>query len=324
MQRACENSIWRKSEYNLSGKKVYVAGHNGMVGSSLLRRLSREGCTVLTADRNDLDCRDQAAVQNRMHENKPDVVVIAAAKVGGIGANNANPAAFFYDNMMIATNLIHASYEAGVKRLLFLGSSCIYPRAAEQPIAEGALLSGALEPTNEAYALAKIGGLKMVEYYRRQYGCDFISAMPCNLYGVGDRYHADDSHVIPALIMKAHQAKVNGAAEIVVWGSGTPLREFLYVDDLADALVMLLQNYNGDAHINVGSGQEISIKDLAHLICDVVGFEGKIVFDASKPDGTPRKILDSDLIAQSGWSAKTQLKDGLCAAYKDYLTRYGA
>ena len=292
-----------------------------MVGSAVCRRLQSEQCEVLTADRSALDLRVQSDVDVWIASNKPDAIVIAAAKVGGIGANAAQPAAFFYDNMMITAHILHAAYMHGIERVLVLGSSCIYPRECAQPITEEMLLSGLLEPTNEAYALAKIGGLKMAQYYRQQYGCDFISAMPCNLYGVGDRYDEQDSHVIPALMMRAHAAKLRGDTQLVVWGSGQALREFLYVDDLAEALVTMLVHYQGDGHINIGSGEEISIGDLARLICDVVGFDGEIVFDTSKPDGTPRKILDNRHIHDLGWRAKTSLTVGLEKCYADFLNR---
>ena len=315
--------------YSLQGKKVWVAGHNGMVGSALLRRLSSEGYDILTVNKSELDLRNQAGVNTWMAAHKPDVVIIAAAKVGGIMANGENPAAFFYDNMMIATNIMHAAYEQNVERLLFLGSSCIYPRDCAQPIKEEYLLTGALEPTNEAYALAKIAGLKMAGYYRTQYGCDFISAMPCNLYGVGDMYDAQNSHVIPAIMMKAHAAKMRGDNILTLWGSGSPLREFMYADDLADVLVNLLQKYRNAEPINVGTEQEITIRDLAKIICEVVGYEGQIEFDTSKPDGTPRKVLDNakmnallskDKICQK--NGKYDMKIRLAQCYKDFLGRY--
>ncbi len=313
---------WLKTPFSLTGKRVWVAGHSGMVGAALLRRLACENCEILTVSHDELDLRDQAAVKKWVNKNNPNIVVIAAATVGGIMANSKNPAKFFYDNIMIAANIIHSSYETGVEKLLFLGSSCIYPREAKQPIEESELLSGKLESTNEAYALAKIGGLKMAKYYREQYGCDFISAMPCNLYGVGDRYDEQSSHVIPALIMKAHKAKAAGANSLTVWGSGRALREFLYVDDLAGALVFLLQNYSFSDHINIGSGQEVKIKHLIDIVCDIVGYDGEIIFDISKPDGMPRKLLDSSVLAKSGWKPSISLKDGIRKAYKDYLARY--
>jgi len=315
---------WRDIPYNLNAKRVWIAGHTGMVGSALYWRLQLENCDILTVSHDDLDLRDQAAVRDWGRRNKPDVIIIAAAKVGGIMANATYPASFFYGNIMITTNILHSAYEVGVDRVLNLGSSCIYPKNCGQPIQESALLSGALEETNEAYALAKIAGLKMASYYRAQYGCDFISAMPCNLYGVGDRYDEQQSHVIPAMIMKAHKAKVQNAAELVLWGSGAPMREFLYVDDLADALVLLLQSYNGEAHVNVGSGEEIEIKKLSKIVCEVVGFKGKVVFDNTKPDGARRKVLDNSMLMGVGWKPKMCLKDGISKCYEDYKGRnYG-
>ncbi len=314
---------WLEQPLPLKGKRIWIDGHRGMVGSALMRRLQEEGCDLLTVDRMQLDLRHQSDIQSWMGKNKPDMVIVAAAKVGGIAANSNYPAAFFYDNTMIATNIIQCAYEVGVEKLLFLGSSCIYPRDCPQPIKESYLLSGPLEPTNEAYALAKIGALKMAQFYRKQYGCDFISAMPCNLYGVGDKYDEQGSHVIPALIMKAHSAKMRGDKHITVWGTGKPLREFLYVDDLADALVFLLKNYSGSDHINIGSGQEISIKSLAETICEEIDFKGKILFDPKKPDGTPRKVLDNSRMLDVGWETKMWLKNGINKSYTDYLGRYG-
>lgn len=302
---------WLSTPFSLKGKKVFVAGHRGMVGSAVVRRLAGEDCSILTSD---IDLRDQALVHEWMAEHRPDVVVIAAAHVGGIGANAAYPADFLYNNLMIEANLIHAAYETNVEKLLFLGSSCIYPRDAAQPIREDALLSGALEPTNEAYAVAKIAGVKLCEAYRAQHGCDFISVMPCNLYGEGDRFDPARSHVIPALMMKAHAAQ----DEFVVWGSGEPLREFLYVDDLADACVFLLQQYSGAKPVNVGSGEEVSIANLAQKICDVVGFNGALRFDNEKPDGAPRKVMDSSRIYDAGWRPKVSLEQGLRRTYQWY------
>ena len=304
--------------FALRGKKIWVAGHNGMVGTATVRRLQAEDCEVLTVDRAALDLRRQAETEEWIAEHKPDAIVLAAAKVGGIGANASYPAEFIHDNMAIETNVIHGAYKAGVKKLLFLGSSCIYPKHAAQPITEEALLTGALEPTNEWYALAKITGLKMCAAYRRQYGYDFIAAMPCNLYGPGDTYHAENSHVIPALIMKMHGDRTG---RVELWGTGSPLREFLYVDDLADALVFMLKNYSAESHLNVGSGAEISIKELAMMIADVIGYDGEIAFDASKPDGTPRKLMDNGKIAALGWNAKIGLREGLALAWRDYLAR---
>jgi GDP-L-fucose synthase len=277
-------------KYNLRGKRVWVAGHRGMVGSALVRRLDEEHCNILTVTRDRVDMRRQDQVENWMVAEKPQVVFLAAAKVGGIQANNTMPAEFLYENLMIETNIIHAAWKVSVEKLVFLGSTCIYPKMAPQPIAEESLLTGPLEPTNEWYAIAKIAGIKLCQAYRRQYGCDFIAAQPTNLYGPGDNYDLTSSHVLPALLRKAHEAKLNGAKSLTVWGSGTPLREFMHVDDLADAVVFLAKNYSGEGHINVGSGEEISIRQLAELICREVGFKGELVFDASKPDGTPRKL----------------------------------
>ncbi|GJL85004.1 MAG: GDP-L-fucose synthase [Micavibrio sp.] len=306
---------WLDTPYSLSGKKIWVAGARGMVGSAVARKLS--GKNILKDE--SVDLRDQVAVHEWVQQNKPDVIILAAAKVGGIKANEDAPAEFLYDNLMIQNNVVHAAYEAGVEKLLFLGSSCIYPREAEQPITEEALLTGVLEPTNEAYAVAKIAGLKLCAAYRQQHGCDFISAMPCNLYGPGDKFDLEASHVIPALMMKAHAAKVSQAKTPEVWGSGKPLREFLYVDDLADALVFLLENYSGEKPVNVGSGAEISIADLAEMIARVVGFEGKLVFDSSKPDGTLRKVMDSSRINKAGWQPSVALGQGLKQTYEWYL-----
>ncbi len=280
-----------------------------------MRRLCREGCDILTVPRARLDLRVQADVGAWFAREKPEIVVLAAARVGGIGANAAFPADFIYDNMMIEANVIHAAHGAGVEKLLFLGSSCIYPRDCAQPIREEYLMTGPLEPTNEAYATAKIAGINLCQSYRRQYGCDFIAAMPCNLYGPGDRYEAEGSHVIPAMMMKMHRA----AGDVRLWGTGAPLREFMYADDLADALVFLLKNYSGAQVMNVGSGQEVSIAQLAHMIADVTGFEGRIVFDLARPDGTPRKVLDCGRIRAMGWDAELMpLRDGLRLAYADF------
>jgi GDP-L-fucose synthase len=303
---------------SLRNKRIFVAGHGGLVGGAVARRLRREGCTILTVPRVHLDLRRQAAVEEWFAREKPNMVVLAAARVGGIGANAKSPADFIYDNMMIEANVIDAAYRAGVEKLLFLGSSCIYPRMAAQPMTEEALLSGALEPTNEAYAVAKIAGIKLCQSYRRQHGCDFIAAMPCNLYGPGDRYDAEGSHVIPAMMMKMHNAR----EKVTLWGTGAPLREFMYVDDLADALVFLLQNYSGEEIVNVGSGQEVSIRQLAALVADVTGYEGTIVFDASRPDGTPRKVMDGRRLRALGWNPEfTGLRDGLRLAYADFSER---
>ncbi|MBO6944606.1 MAG: GDP-L-fucose synthase [Altererythrobacter sp.] len=302
----------------MSGKKVYVAGHKGMVGSALLRRLENEGCTILTSDRS-TDLRDQVAVKSWYSANSPDIVIVAAAKVGGILANDSYPADFLYDNLMIEANLIHAAHAAGVEKLLFLGSSCIYPKFAEQPIVEEALLTGALEPTNEWYAIAKIAGIKLCQAYRKQHGCDFISAMPTNLYGPHDNFDLKSSHVLPALMRKAHQAKLAGQPGLEIWGTGTPLREFLHVDDCADALVFLLKNYSDLGHVNVGSGSDIAIKDLARLVMDVVGLEGEMTHDVGKPDGTPRKLMSAEKLRALGWVPKIDLRDGVANTYAWFL-----
>lgn len=302
--------------YDLKGKRVWVAGHRGMVGSAVVRRLAQESVgDILTSDRASTDLRRQDDVEAWMKVAKPDAVVIAAAKVGGILANDSFPADFLYDNLMIEANIIHTSAQLGVQKLLFLGSSCIYPKLAAQPMSEEALLTGPLEPTNEWYAIAKIAGIKLCQAYRKQHGHDFISAMPTNLYGPGDNYDLYSSHVIPALLHKAHDAKRSGAEDIVIWGSGTPLREFMHVDDLADALVFLLKHYSAHEHINVGTGEEITIAALAQKICDVVGFGGNLRFDASKPDGTPRKLMDNGRLRALGWRARIKLAEGLADAY---------
>ena len=304
--------------YDLAGKRVYVAGHKGMVGSAIMRRLASENCTILTAARS-LDLREQAPVRDWFAANAPDAVIIAAAKVGGILANDTYPAQFLYDNLMIEANLIEAARQAGVGKLLFLGSSCIYPKFAEQPIVEEALLTGPLEPTNEWYAIAKIAGIKLCQAYRREYGCDFISAMPTNLYGPGDDFDLDTSHVLPALIRKAHEAKLAGAGSLEIWGSGTPRREFLHVDDLADACVMLLKTYSGESHVNVGSGSDVTILELAEMVKQAVGFEGAIVKDTSKPDGTPRKLMSAEKIRAMGWQPSIGLAEGIASTYRWFL-----
>jgi len=308
-----------KTAFDLSGKRVWVAGHNGMVGSAILRRLASENCTVITAGRGDVDLRNQAQVHDWMSGAKPDAVFLAAAKVGGILANDTRPAEFLHDNLAIQTNVIHSSHNLGVQKLLFLGSTCIYPRLAPQPMPEDALLTGPLEPTNEWYAIAKIAGLKLCQAYMRQYGDNFISAMPTNLYGPGDNYAPEGSHVLPALIRKMHKAKVDNAPTVPIWGTGTPRREFLHVDDLADALVFLMQEYSGEVALNVGVGSDISIKELSQMVADVVGWSGKFEYDTSKPDGTPRKLVDVTRLSALGWKAKITLKDGLKRTYQDYL-----
>lgn len=304
--------------YTLTGKRVWVAGHRGMVGSAVMRRLARVGCELITTDRSQLDLTDQAAVRTFYLREQPDCVIVAAAKVGGILANETYPATFLFDNLAIELNVIEGAYSAGVPRLLFLGSSCIYPRLAEQPIREESLLSGPLEETNQWYAIAKIAGIKLCDAYRRQYDCNFISAMPTNLYGPEDNYSLTSSHVIPALIRKFHEASEAGRPEVEIWGSGKPLREFMHADDLADALIFLLERFDGEGPLNVGTGQEISIAELAALIGDIVGFRGKLVFDASKPDGTPRKLMDSSRLRDLGWRPTIPLRAGLEATYAWY------
>jgi len=301
--------------FSLQNKTIWIAGHRGMVGSAMARRLQKENCTILT---NDLDLRIQADVSDWLAQNRPNAIILAAAKVGGIAANNSFPAEFLYDNLMIQSHIIHAAYQTKVEKLLFLGSSCIYPKLSPQPIPEESLLTGALEPTNEAYAIAKIAGTELCRSYRRQYGCHFIAAMPCNLYGTGDRYHAHTSHVIPALMMKLHQAKEQQQDQVEIWGSGTPLREFLYIDDLAEALVFLLENYDEESHINIGSGNEISIAALARMMARIIGFQGTLVYNEEKPDGTPRKLMDNSRIKALGWQSRTPLKKGLEMTYQGY------
>lgn len=305
--------------YDLTGKRIYVAGHRGMVGAALVRRLAQENCTVLTAGRADVDLKRQAEVEAWVAAQKPDAVIVAAAKVGGILANDSLPADFLYDNLMIEANLVEASHRADVEKLLFLGSSCIYPRLAPQPMREDSLLTGPLEPTNEWYAVAKIAGIKLAQAYRRQHGADFISAMPTNLYGPHDNFDLQSSHVLPALLRKAHEAKLAGAKSMQIWGTGSALREFLHVDDCADALVFLLKDYSGAEHVNVGSEEEISILGLAQLIAEVVGFDGEIVTDPGKPDGTPRKLMDGSKLRDMGWRPKVGLRDGIAETYRWYL-----
>ena len=305
--------------YTLEGKRVWVAGHKGMVGSALVRRLQSEHCQVLTADRQELDLKSQTAVLDWVQRHKPDAVFLAAAKVGGILANQSLPADFLYDNLMIETNIIHAAFLNKVEKLLFLGSSCIYPKYAAQPILEEALLTGPLEPTNEWYAIAKIAGIKLAQAYRQQHGCDFISAMPTNLYGPGDNFNLHSSHVIPAIIRKAHEAKMRGDAEIVVWGTGTPRREFLHVDDCADACVHLMKVYSDMGHINVGSGEDLTILELTKMVCETAGYAGKIAHDLSKPDGTPKKLMSADKIRALNWSPRIALPAGLKSTYQWFL-----
>jgi len=301
--------------FSLRGKRVWIAGHRGMVGSALVRRLKAEGCEIITAGRDVIDLLRQQDVEDWMAANRPDVIFVAAAKVGGILANDSFPAEFIYNNLMIETNIIHSAHLVGVEKLLLLGSSCIYPKLAAQPMAENALLTGALEPTNEWYAVAKIAGIKMCQAYRKQYGCDFISAMPTNLYGPGDNFDLLSSHVAPALMAKTHQAKQAGDKTVEIWGTGTPKREFLHVDDLADGLVFLMQNYSKDDHINIGSGDEVTIRELAETISDVVDYKGAYTYNAEHPDGSPRKLIDSAQIHKMGWRASIRLKDGMAQTY---------
>jgi len=305
--------------FPLTGKRVWVAGHRGMVGSAIVRRLAGEGCEVITAGREVVDLKRQDQVQAWMAREKPDAIFLAAAKVGGILANDRFPADFLYDNLMIEANIIEAAHAQGVAKLLFLGSSCIYPKFAPQPITEDALLTGELEPTNEWYAIAKIAGIKLAQAYRKQHGDDFISAMPTNLYGPGDNFDLNSSHVLPALIRKAHEAKLNGADGITIWGSGTPRREFLHADDCADACVHLMKTYSDAQHVNVGSGDDVTILELAQLVCEVVGLQGGITTDTSKPDGTPRKLMSADKLRGMGWAPTIGLRDGVAGAYGWFL-----
>ena len=315
-------SIKTKLPYSLQGKRVWVAGHRGMVGSAIVRRLEQEDCEILTCQRSHVDLTRQSQVEDWMLANKPQAVFVAAAKVGGILDNSTYPADYLYDNLSIELNIINAAWRTDVEKLLFLGSSCIYPKFASQPIKEEALLSGPLEPTNEWYAVAKIAGIKLCQAYREQHGCDFISGMPTNLYGPGDNFDLLSSHVIPALIRKAHEAKVRNDDKLVIWGSGSPLREFLHVDDCADAIVHLMKNYSEKEHINIGSGTDLSILDLAGNIASVVGFKGEIATDTSKPDGTPRKLMSAAKLEDLGWKPRISLTDGLKNVYHWYLKEY--
>lgn len=305
--------------FELKGKSVYVAGHRGMVGAALARRLAREDVKLVTVERRELDLCNQAAVFDWFAKARPQVIFLAAAKVGGIVANNTLRAEFIYDNIAIAANVIHAAHVSRAEKLMFLGSSCIYPKLAPQPLREETVLTGPLEPTNEPYAIAKIAGIKMAEAYRSQYGSDFISVMPTNLYGPGDNYHPELSHVVAALIRRFHEAKVAGAKSVVVWGTGTPRREFLYVDDMADACVHLMKSYSGADLINIGTGEDIAIAEFARVVAGIVGYRGEISFDTSRPDGTPRKLLDIGRLEQLGWHATTSLHDGLKRTYEAYL-----
>jgi GDP-L-fucose synthase len=305
--------------YSLSGKRVWVAGHRGMVGSAIVRRLAREECEILTVGRDKVDLTRQRETEQWMAAARPQAIFLAAGRVGGIHANHAYPAQFIYENLSIESNIIHAAHGIGVEKLLFLGSSCIYPREAAQPITETALLTGPLEPTNEWYAVAKIAGIKLGQAYRRQHGCDFISAMPTNLYGPGDNFHPQDSHVPAALLRRFHEAKALRSPEVTVWGTGRPRREFMHVEDAADACIHLMRHYSGEAHVNVGTGRDISIADFAGLVRETVGFEGRIAFDTSRPDGTPRKVMDVSVLTALGWIAPTTLEAGLKRYYEWFL-----
>jgi GDP-L-fucose synthase len=307
-----------RTPFELKGKTVFVAGHGGMVGAALVRRLAQENVELLTVKRSDVDLRDQAAVFGWFAKARPQVVFLAAAKVGGIVANNTLRAEFIYDNLIIATNVIHAAHTNAVEKLMFLGSSCIYPKLAPQPLREDSMLTGPLESTNEPYAIAKIAGIKMVEAYRSQYGSDFINVMPTNLYGPGDNYHPEYSHVVAALIRRFHEAKVSGVSNVVVWGTGTPRREFLYVDDVADACVHLMKSYSSEELVNIGTGEDITIAEFARVVAATVRYTGEISFDSSRPDGTPRKLLDVSRLAKLGWRARTSLEDGIRLAYQAF------
>ncbi|HZR76076.1 GDP-L-fucose synthase [Bradyrhizobium sp.] len=308
--------------FDLKGKRVFVAGHRGMVGGALVRRLASEGVELLTVPRAEVDLRNQAQVFDWFAKKRPEAVFLAAAKVGGIVANNTLRAEFIYDNLVMATNVIEAAHQNGAGKLMFLGSSCIYPKLAAQPLREDSMLTGPLEITNEPYAIAKIAGIKLVEAYRSQYGSDFINVMPTNLYGPGDNYHPEYSHVVAALIRRFHEAKVAGSSEVVVWGTGTPRREFLYVDDLADACVHLMKTYSSDELVNIGTGEDITIAEFARVVAEVVGYGGTITYDPARPDGTPQKLLDVSRLAKLGWRARTSLRDGLKLAYQAYLREH--
>ncbi|TFW61139.1 GDP-L-fucose synthase [Bradyrhizobium sp. MOS001] len=307
------------TRFELKGKTVYVAGHRGMVGSALVRRLAQEDVKLITTSRSEVDLCNQAAVFNWFAKTRPQVIFLAAAKVGGIVANNTLRAEFIYDNIAIAANVIHAAHQNSAEKLMFLGSSCIYPKLAAQPLREDSILTGPLEPTNEPYAIAKIAGIKMAEAYRSQYGSDFISVMPTNLYGPGDNYHPEYSHVVAALIRRFHEAKLSDARDVAVWGTGTPRREFLYVDDMADACVHLMKTYSSAELINIGTGEDIAIAEFARVVAEVVGYSGQIRFDTSRPDGTPRKLLDISRLGELGWRARTSLEDGIRSAHAAYL-----
>lgn len=308
--------------YDLKGKRVWIAGHRGMVGSAVARRLASEDCEIITSDRKAVDLRRQSDVEAFLRDARPQAVVVAAAKVGGILANDSYPADFLYENLMIEANIIHAAHEVEVEKLLFLGSSCIYPKLAPQPITEDALLTGPLEPTNEWYAVAKIAGIKLAQAYRKQFGRDFISAMPTNLYGPGDNFDLTSSHVLPALIRKTHEAKLRADRSITMWGTGTPRREFLHADDCADALVFLLKTYSGHEHVNVGSGDDVTILELTQMVAEVVGFTGDITHDLTKPDGTPRKLMSASKLRSMGWTPSIELRDGIASTYDWFLAHH--
>jgi len=308
-----------RKPFDLAGKRVFVAGHRGMAGSAIVRRLAHEPCEVLVVDRKEFDLTRQEQTERYFANNRPDAVIMAAGRVGGILANNRYPVEFLAENLAMALNCIQASQDAGVKKLVFLGSTCIYPKFAKQPMSEDQLLTGELEPTNQWYAVAKIAGIKLCEAYRRQYGSDFVSVMPTNLYGPGDNYHPEHSHVVAALIRRFHEAKVTNATSVAVWGTGKPRREFLYVDDFADACLFVLKNYSGEQFINIGFGEDVAIADFAQTVADVVGFSGDIVYDPSKPDGTPRKLVDVSRLFAMGWRPKVSLPEGLSRAYQDFL-----
>lgn len=310
--------------YDLKGKRIWVAGHRGMVGSAVARRLASEDCEIITAGRDQVDLTRQSEVEAFVGDVRPDAIVLAAAKVGGILANDTYPVDFLLQNLQIETNIFAAAHASDVNRLLFLGSSCIYPKLAPQPIREDALLTGELEPTNEWYAIAKIAGIKLAQSYRKQFGRDYISAMPTNLYGPGDNFDLNSSHVLPALMRKAHEAKQQGATSITIWGTGSPRREFLHADDCADALVFLLKTYSGDEHVNVGSGEDLTILDLTRLVCEAVGFEGTIEHDLTKPDGTPRKLMSADKLRSMGWAPSIPLADGIASTYQCFLDERAA
>ncbi|MFY0693319.1 MAG: GDP-L-fucose synthase [Paracoccaceae bacterium] len=311
-------------DYSLAGKKVYVAGSTGMVGASILRKLADEDCAAFGSTRADVDLTRQDQVEAWFEKTRPDAVFLAAARVGGIMANSTQPASFLYENLMIEANIIEAAHQNGVEKLLFLGSSCIYPKAAKQPYTEDQLMQGPLEPTNEGYAIAKIAGIRMCEYYREQYGSNFISAMPTNLYGTGDNYDLQTGHVLPALVRKIHEAKLAGEDSITIWGSGSPMREFMHADDCADALVFLMKHYAGAEHVNVGTEHEVSIYDLARMIADISGFEGEVKRDTSKPDGSPRKLMDSSRLHGLGWRSTIPLEDGLARTVEEFRALHAA